>query len=317
MTFVGKSLTRVKHGPDGYVDELDISKILTRRFPIALMSLPVGTIVFLASASFITGDFRWHDPALLGDLRDYTIGIIAFMPFGIGIAIYMTGDVWLEPRLRPVRRYVTLYVSAALLLNLVLALTDLGNSARQIEITFAIFCAIGIIFPHAVLIGGLQLIATTSILLQYALWQHTDITAYFVIPALSLITIMLITLRTLSQVKMNTLVFQTQQQSELLNTFVRNGPHYFLVQDQDYKLIEISEAFARDMFNATADEMIGHDVLDFRTWDPEGVERIRSARTKYTPELTNGDIVSQEYSTKTFDGKLLHLKANYSHTQTP
>lgn len=202
-------------------------------------------------------------------------------------------------------------------MNLVLSLTDLGNSARQIEITFAILCAIGIIFPHAVLIGGLQLIATTSILLQYALWQHTDITAYFAIPALSLITIMLITLRALSQVKMNTLVFQTQQQSELLNTFVRNGPDYFLVQDQDYKLIEISETFARDMFNATADEMIGHDVLDFRTWGPEGLERIRSARTKYAPELTDGDIVSQEYSTKTFDGKLLHLKANYIHTQTP
>ena len=128
-------------------------KILTRRFLIALMSLPVGTIVFLSSASFIMGDFRWNDPVLLGELRDYTIGIIAFMPFGIGLAIYMTGGVWLEPRLQPVRRYVLLYISAALFLNLVLAQTDLGNSARQIEITFAILCAIGIIFPHAVLIG--------------------------------------------------------------------------------------------------------------------------------------------------------------------
>ena len=155
------------------------------------------------------------------------------------------------------------------------------------------------------------------ILLQYALWQHTDITAYFVITVISFATIILCAVRTLSQVKMNTLVQQTQQQSELLNTFVRNGPHYFLVQDQDYKLIEISEAFARDMFDATADEMIGHDVLDFRIWDPEGAERIRSARTKYAPELTDGDIVAQEYSTKTFDGKLLHLKANYIHTQTP
>ena len=63
------------------------------------------------------------------------------------------------------------------------------------------------------------------------------------------------------------------------------------------------------MFGATADEMIGHDVLDFRTWDPEGVERIRNA-----PELR--DNFSQEYSTKTFDGKLLHLKANYIHTHT-
>ena len=316
-SFVGKSLTQAKHGPDGYIDDLDISKILTWRFLIALISWPVGPIVFLASASFFVGDFRWNDPVFLGELRDYTIGIIAFIPFGIGIAIYMTGGVWLEPRLRPVRRYVLLYVSAALLLNLVLAQTDLGNSAPQIEISFAILCAIGTIFPHAVLIGGLQLIATTSILLQYALWQHTDITAYFAIPALSLITIKLITLRTLSQVKMNTLVHQTQQQSELLNTFVRNGPHYFLVQDQDYKVIEISEAFARDMFGATADEMIGHDVLDFRTWDPEGVERIRQARINFAPELTDGDILSQEYSTKTFDGKLLHLKANYIHTQTP
>lgn len=113
VTFVGKSLTRVKHGPDGYIDDLDISKILTRRFLIALMSLPAGTSVFLASASLIMGDFRWNDPVLLGELRDYTIGIIAFMPFGLGIAIYMTGGAWLEPRLRPVRRYVTLYVSAA------------------------------------------------------------------------------------------------------------------------------------------------------------------------------------------------------------
>lgn len=113
VSFVGKSLTRVKPGPDGYIDDLDISKILTRRFLIALMSLPAGTSVFLASASLIMGDFRWNDPVLLGELRDYTIGIIAFMPFGIGIAIYMTGGAWLEPRLRPVRRYVTLYVSAA------------------------------------------------------------------------------------------------------------------------------------------------------------------------------------------------------------
>ena len=74
VSFVGKSLTRAKHGPDGYIDDLDISKILTRRFLIALMSLPVGTIVFLASASFFVGDFRWNDPVLLGELRrDYRV----------------------------------------------------------------------------------------------------------------------------------------------------------------------------------------------------------------------------------------------------
>ena len=161
-------------------------------------------------------------------------------------------------------RYFVLYVAAAVILNLVFALTDVGKSTFAIEISFTIMTAVGFIFPHAILIGALQLIATTSIVLQYALWQHTDITTYFVIPALSLTTIMLFSVRTLSQVKMNTLVQQTQQQGALLNTFVRNGPHYFLVQDQDYKLIEISEAFARDMFDATADEMIGHDVLDFR-----------------------------------------------------
>ena len=202
-------------------------------------------------------------------------------------------------------------------MNLVFALTDAGKSTFAIEISFVLWSVANFILPHAILIGTLQLIAVYSIMLQYALWQHTDITAYFVITVISFATIILCAVRTLSQVKMNTLVQQTQQQSELLNTFVRNGPHYFLVQDQDYKLIEISEAFARDMFDATADEMIGHDVLDFRIWDPEGAERIRSARTKYAPELTDGDIVAQEYSTKTFDGKLLHLKANYIHTQTP
>ena len=48
-----------------------------------------------------------------------------------------------------------------------------------------------------------------------------------------------------------------------------------------------------------------------------GVERIRNARINFAPELRDGDILSQEYSTKTFDGKLLHLKANYIHTQAP
>ena len=317
VTFIGKPMMRVKHGPDGYIETFDISLILTRRFLFAVLTLPVVTIVFLKTANFFMGDFHWQDPVLLGELRDYTIGIVAFSPLGIGTAIYMTGGPWLEPRLRPVRRYIVLYVAAAAILNLVFALTDIGKSNFAIEISFIIMTAVGFIFPHAILIGALQLIATTSILLQYALWQHSEITVYFVIPALSLTTIMLITSRTLSQVKMNTLVHQTQQQGELLNTFVRNGPHYFLVEDQDFKVIEISEAFARDMFGATADEMIGHDSLDFRTWDPEAVARIRNARIQFAQKLTGGDILSHEYSTKTFDGQLLHLKANYIHTQTP
>ena len=144
------------------------------------------------------GDFHWQEPVFLGELRDYTIGIIAFSPLGIGTAIYMAGGPWLEPRLRPVRRYIVLYVAVAAILNLVFALTDAGKSIFAIEISFIIMTAVGFIFPHAILIGALQLLATTSILLQYALWQHTDITTYFVIPALSLTTIMLITLRTLS-----------------------------------------------------------------------------------------------------------------------
>ena len=314
---LGKSVMQVKHGPDGYINNLDISKVVTLRFLFALITLPVLTIALLYATDIFTNGFHWQNPVLLGELRDYTIGIIAFIPFGIGTAIYMTGAPWLEPRLQPVRRYIVLYVAAAVILNLVFALTDAGKSTFAIEISFALWSVASFILPHAILIGALQLITACSILLQYTLWQHTDITAYFVISAISFATIILCAVRTLSQVKMNTLVFQTQQQGELLNTFVRNGPHYFLVQDQDYKLIEISEAFARDMFDATADEMIGHDVLDFRTWDPEGVERIRNARINFAPELTGGDIVSQEYSTKTFDGKLLHLKANYIHTQTP
>jgi len=231
VTFIGKSMMRVKHGPDGYIDTLDISLILTRRFLFALLTLPVVTIALLETASFFMGDFHWQDPILLGELRDYTIGIIAFIPLGIGTAIYMTGGPWLEPRLRPVRRYFVLYVAAAIILNLVFALTDVGKSTFAVEISFALLCAVSFVSPHAILIGVVQLLSTTSILFQYALWQHTDITAYFVIPAISFATLFLFTLRTLSQVKMNTLVQQTQQQGALLNTFVRNGPHYFLVQD--------------------------------------------------------------------------------------
>ena len=100
-----------------------------------------------------------------------------------------------------------LYVAAAIILNLVFALTDVGKSTFAIEISFAILCAVSFVLPHAILIGVVQLMATTSILFQYALWQHTDITAYFVIPAISFATLFLFTVRTLSQVKMNTLVF--------------------------------------------------------------------------------------------------------------
>ena len=38
---------------------------------------------------------------------------------------------------------------------------------------------------------------------------------------------------------------------------VKEWTTLLLVQDQDYKVVEISEAFARDMFGASADEMIG------------------------------------------------------------
>ena len=204
---LGKFMMQAEHGPDGYINNLDISKIITLRFLFALITLPVLTIALLYATSIFKNGFHWQDPVFLGELRDYTIGIIAFIPVGIGAAIYMTGGPWLEPRLRPVQRYIVLYVAAAAILNLVFALTDAGKSIFAIEISFIIMTAVGFIFTHAILIGALQLIACTSILLQYALWQHTSITAYFVIPALSLTTIMLITLRTLSQVKMNTLVF--------------------------------------------------------------------------------------------------------------
>ena len=226
---------------------------------------------------------------MLGELRDYTIGIIAFTPLGIGTAIYMTGGPWLEPRLRPVRRYFVLYVAAAIILNLVFALTDVGKSTFAIEI--ALVDAIYYCMQSLVL----QLLSTTSILLQYALWQHTDITAYFVIPAVK--TIMLITVT----------YTVTGQDEHIGSANTAAGRRTKIINS-----FEISEAFARDMFDATADEMIGHDVLDH----PEGVERIRNARINFAPELRDGDMLSQEYSTKTFDGKLLHLKANYVHPNT-
>ena len=91
VTFIGKSLMRVKHGPDGYIDTFDISLILTRRFLIAMLTLPIVTIALLEAASFFMGNFHWQNPVSLGELRDYTIGIIAFSPLGIGTAIYMAG----------------------------------------------------------------------------------------------------------------------------------------------------------------------------------------------------------------------------------
>ena len=112
---------------------------------------------------------------------------------------------------------------------------------------------VAFVFPHAVLIGGMQFLENASIILQYALWAHTEFTAYFAVPALSFATVLVLTVRSVSQTKMNALV----EQAQLLNTLLRNGPHYFLVQDQDYKVVKISEAFASDMFGASADEMIG------------------------------------------------------------
>ena len=128
VTFVGKSMMRVKHGPDGYIDTFDISLILTRRFLFAVLILPIITIALLKAASFFMGDFRWQNPVLLGELRDYTIGIIAFAPLGIGIAIYMTGGPWLEPRLQPVRRYVTLFDEIILSGTII---EDISNDRRM------------------------------------------------------------------------------------------------------------------------------------------------------------------------------------------
>ena len=134
-----------------------------------MITLPVLTIALLYAVSIFTNGFHWQNSVLLGVLREYTIGIIAFIPVGIGTAIYMTGGPWLEPRLRPIRRYIFLYVAAAIILNLVFALTDVGKSTFAIEISFTLLCAVSFVLPHAILIGAVQLIATTSILLQYAL----------------------------------------------------------------------------------------------------------------------------------------------------
>lgn len=62
---------------------------------------------------------------------------------------------------------------------------------------------------------------------------------------------------------MNALIQRTKEQGALLNTFVRKGPHYFLVEDENDKVVEISEAYARDLFGVTADEMIGKDYWIF------------------------------------------------------
>lgn len=44
---LGKSIMQAEHGPDGYINNLDISKVVTLRFLFALISLPVLTIALL------------------------------------------------------------------------------------------------------------------------------------------------------------------------------------------------------------------------------------------------------------------------------
>jgi len=317
VTVLGKSIGRIKHGPDGYLDSFDLAGIVTSRFLFTSLSVPIiALFIVIGVRAICAGQIIWASEAIIRDAIEYSIGIFICLPLAIGLATYATGGAWLEPRLKPIRSYIIAYICVVLIANLGFALTDLGESVFAIEISFAVISGLALIFPHAIVIGGLQLLANASIILRYAVWTHTGITAYVVVTTLSFATILILAVRTLSQTKMNALVEQTQEQSQLLNTLVRNGPHYFLVQDRDYKVVEISEAFARDMFGASADEMIGHDVLDFRMWDPEGVERIRGARKKYAPKLEDGKLIDQEYSTRTFDGKLLHLKASYRHTQT-
>lgn len=82
-------------------------------------------------------------------------------------------------------------------------------------------------------------------------------------------------------------------------------------------MVEISEAYARDLFGATADEMIGKDILDFRLWDPDSLDRIRATRKKNIQALKDGGAHTEEYSTKTFDGRLLHLRADFIQTPAP
>ena len=93
---LGKSVMQVKHGPDGYINKLDISKVVTLRFLFALITLPVVTFALLYATGIFTNGFHWQNPVFLDELRDYTIGIIAFIPVGIGTAIYMTGGPWLN-----------------------------------------------------------------------------------------------------------------------------------------------------------------------------------------------------------------------------
>jgi len=155
----------------------------------------------------------------------------------------------------------------------------------------------------------LQLLANTSILLQYALWQHTVITAYVVIPMLAFATIMLMTARTSSQSRMNTLIHKTQEQGILLNTFVRNGPHYFLVEDENYKILEISEAFAQDILGTTADQAIGSDLLTLRNWDADTIRDTQIRRRIEDQQINNSDTMTHFVEIARRDGKPLQLRA--------
>jgi len=309
VAFVFRQLLQSQMAPDGFVADGTVSKVLTWRFFAAFASIPLTVGGVIVVNNWIGSQFNVQPMDMADQLRVIAVGIIICVPAGLGIALFMQGAPWLEPRLTPIRRYITVYLLALILLNLIFALTPAGQSTFAIEVCGAILIAIAFVFPHAILIGTLQLLANTSILLQYALWQHTDITAYVVIPMLAFATIMLMTARTSSQSRMNTLIHKTQEQGILLNTFVRNGPHYFLVEDENYKILEISEAFAQDILGTTADQAIGSDLLTLRNWDADTIRDTQIRRRIEDQQINNSDTMTHFVEIARRDGKPLQLRA--------
>ena len=173
---------------------------------------------------------------------------------------------WLEPRLRPVRRYIVLYVAAAIILNLVFALTDAGKSTLPLKWLYNIL-RIGFIFPHAILIGLLNRHHLNPIAIR-ALATHGH-HRIFCNPC-----------AVVDNHYADRVTHAVTGQDEHIGSanaaagcvakyLCSKWTPLFFGAIQDYKVVEISEAFARD----------------FRMWDPEGVERIRAARINFAPEL--------------------------------
>ena len=82
------------------------------------------------------------------------------------------------------------------------------------------------------------------------------------------------------------------EQESILNAFVFGGPQYCFVEDENFKIVLISEAAAQLYGNRPASEMIGLDTIDFLSNTRK--EFLRAARQTRDERLLAGETVTSK-----------------------